>query len=57
VWSSDQQQVKQGGVVGSRQGVIEGIRLGKEDPLDRWAIGDLCIDAISPGSSPSRARG
>lgn len=31
--------------------MIEGIRLGKANPLDRWTIGDLCIDAIPPGTS------
>lgn len=28
----------------------EGIRLGRADPLDRWAIGDLCTEAVPPGS-------
>lgn len=27
----------------------EGIRLGQADPLDRWAIGDLCVEAVPPG--------
>jgi len=30
--------------------VAEGIRLGRTDPLDRWALGDLCIEAIPPGT-------
>jgi hypothetical protein len=29
--------------------VVEGKRLGEADPLDRWAIGDLAIEAIPPG--------
>src|SRR5690242_4329532 len=29
--------------------VVEGKRLGLADPLDRWAIGDLAIEAIPPG--------
>ncbi len=29
----------------------EGIRLAQADhPLDRWAIGDLCVEAVPPGS-------
>ena len=34
----------------------EGVRLGQSDPLDRWAIGDLCIEAVPPGSGrPARS--
>lgn len=29
--------------------MAEGIRLGQADPLDRWAIGDLCVEAVPPG--------
>jgi hypothetical protein len=28
----------------------EGMRLGQAHPLDRWAIGDLCVEAIPAGS-------
>jgi hypothetical protein len=31
--------------------VVEGKCLGQVDPLDRWAIGDLAIEAIPPGES------
>jgi hypothetical protein len=31
--------------------VVEGKRLRQADPLDRWAIGDLAIEAIPPGQS------
>src|SRR5258708_8442999 len=31
--------------------VVEGKRLGQADPLGRWAIGDLAIEAIPPGQS------
>jgi hypothetical protein len=29
--------------------VVEGRRLAEADPLDRWAIGDLAIEAVPPG--------
>jgi hypothetical protein len=29
--------------------VVEGKRLAQADPLDRWAVGDLAIEAIPPG--------
>ncbi len=28
----------------------EGVRLGQADPPDRWALGDLCIEAVPPGT-------
>jgi hypothetical protein len=31
--------------------VVEGERLAQADPLDRWAIGDLAVEAIPPGKS------
>ncbi|RJK92512.1 hypothetical protein [Vallicoccus soli] len=29
--------------------MAEGVRLAQADPLDRWAIGDLAVEAIPPG--------
>jgi len=29
--------------------VEEGVCLGQADPLDRWAVGDLCMEAVPPG--------
>lgn len=30
--------------------VKEGVRLGQADPLDRWALGDVCVEAIPSGT-------
>lgn len=29
--------------------VAQGVRLAQADPPDRWAVGDLCLQAVSPG--------